>query len=65
MKARVRSAREAMYARFPLAEPLWLEWLDDEVPAATSPATVAEVERLFQQAVQDYLSISIWAKYLQ
>jgi len=65
MKARVKSARQAMYARFPLAEPLWVEWLEDETAAATSPAAGAEVERLFQLAVQDYLSINIWAKYLQ
>jgi hypothetical protein len=65
MKARVKSARQAMYARFPLAETLWREWLDDEIDVATSPAGATEVEHLFQQAVQDYLSINLWAKYLQ
>lgn len=64
MKARLKSARQAMHSRFPLAESLWLEWLADEEEAVESPQDAEEVEKLYELAVQDYLSIAIWAKYL-
>ena len=34
LRGRLREAREELAARFPLAEPLWREWLEDELEAA-------------------------------
>lgn len=65
MKARLASARQAMHSRFPLTEHLWTEWLDDEIAASTTEAKCKETEKLFSLAVQDYLSIPLWARYLQ
>ena len=54
-----------MHTRFPLSEPLWLEWLEDEESGLeSSKASTQELERLFDLAVSDYLSIPIWLKYL-
>lgn len=64
LRERLRAARAAMQQQFPLSEQLWLEWLDDEAAAAKSPKAVVAVEKLFESAVQDYLSIALWAKYL-
>lgn len=65
MKARLSAARKAMHSKFPLSEPLWLEWLDDESAGTHSEASRKAVEELFDRAVQDYLSIPIWLKYIQ
>ena len=54
-----------MHAAFPLAEPIWLEWLGDEAEAVEGEEDVARVEALFGEAVQDYLSIPLWAQYLE
>ena len=51
-----------MQARFPLPEGMWLAWLGDEL------AGKLDVERaleLFALAVQDYLSVLVWAMYLK
>ncbi len=42
-----------------------MEWLQDEAAAAKTPAAAEEVVELFDKAVQDYLSISIWELYLR
>ena len=65
MKARLALARQSMHSRFPLAEPLWLEWLDDETAACTTEERSKKTEQLFGLAVQDYLSVPLWAKYIQ
>ena len=65
MKSRLHTARKAMRTRFPLAEPLWLEWLEDEQAGLRSSDDTGEVESLFELAVQDYLSVNIWLKYLK
>ena len=62
MKSRVRSARQAMQTIFPLSQELWLEWLDDEL---TAKADDAFLDSLFKLAVEDYLSIAIWERYLR
>lgn len=31
MKERLREARQAMAARFPLSEALWVDWISDEI----------------------------------
>jgi len=65
MRERLRSARRAMHARFPFSEALWLEWLDDELPGAREPDARAQAEALLDTAVQDYLSVPVWARYLR
>ncbi len=64
MQERLRSARRAMHTRFPFSEALWLEWLDDELAGPRTAADQARIEALFDLAVQDYLSIPIWLRYL-
>ena len=65
MRARLTTARTAMHSKFPLSEPLWIEWLDDEIAACHNEESINHVEQLFGLAVQDYLSIPIWTKYLK
>ena len=57
-------ARQGMQRHFPLSERLWLDWLDDELKAASKPKAQAAIQELFELAVQDYLSVPIWTKYL-
>ncbi len=64
MHERLRSARRAMHTRFPFSEALWLEWLEDELAGSRHAADQARIEALFDLAVQDYLSIPIWLRYL-
>ena len=54
-----------MQKQFPLSERLWLDWLEDELKAATKPEAQAAITALFELAVQDYLSVAIWAKYME
>lgn len=64
MKARLAMARRAMHSKFPLSEDLWMQWLDDEIQTSGAAERTNSIEELFGMAVQDYLSISIWIKYL-
>lgn len=61
LRERLKAARRAMQELFPLTEQLWVEWLDDEAPSTPC----AEMIKLFELAVGDYLSIPIWRKYLE
>lgn len=65
MGERLRETRQAMHARFPLGEGLWLDWLSDELEAAAGPEDIASLRALFELAVEDYLSVAIWAQYLE
>ncbi|XP_064613155.1 squamous cell carcinoma antigen recognized by T-cells 3-like [Liolophura sinensis] len=64
---RLRAARETMSTIFPLSEDLWLAWLKDEISMASGESAEqrAVVERLFERAVQDYLSVPVWLEYVQ
>eukprot|EP00276_Gloeochaete_wittrockiana_P017586 CAMPEP_0184335282 /NCGR_PEP_ID=MMETSP1089-20130417/3874_1 /TAXON_ID=38269 ORGANISM="Gloeochaete wittrockiana, Strain SAG46.84" /NCGR_SAMPLE_ID=MMETSP1089 /ASSEMBLY_ACC=CAM_ASM_000445 /LENGTH=586 /DNA_ID=CAMNT_0026659869 /DNA_START=77 /DNA_END=1834 /DNA_ORIENTATION=+ len=59
----VRSARENMNARFPLAEEMWIEWINDESRLATSQQEKEAIVKLFERAVGDYLSVQLWTLY--
>ena len=48
-----------------MTEKLWLEWLQDETASADSVASRQQTEKLFQEAVQDYLSVPIWKAYIE
>ena len=63
---RLKAAREAFAARFPLPEALWLEWLQDEVAAFKAGRTEApELLALAGRAVKDYLSVPLELLRLQ
>ena len=34
---------------------LWLEWIQDELPLASVPNGLQEIQSLFDQAVEDYM----------
>ena len=66
MHERLRAARRNMHRLFPFSEALWLEWLRNELARPLSEAgDLARLEALFEAAVQDYLSIPIWTRYLR
>lgn len=60
LKEKLKKARKAFQVKFPLSEKLWLEWIEDE--EGSNPE---EMEKLFALAVEDYLSIELWKKYLE
>lgn len=66
-KRRLRAAREAMAARFPLNEQRWREWIADEVRASRGkPGRRAKVVgALFERAVNDYVSVPLWLGYAE
>ncbi len=50
LRSRVRAAREAQAARFPLTEALWRQWIEDEVDAAERCVLAASQLRHARQA---------------
>lgn len=52
---RLRSARENMSSTYPLSPELWLSWMRDEIKLATTTEQKAEVAKLCERAVKDYL----------
>jgi hypothetical protein len=54
-----------MHGRFPLNEAQWLAWLGDEAAAARAPADLERLRGLHARAVKDYLSVELWAGYLE
>ena len=65
MRERLREARRAMRSRFPLTEEIWTEWIDDEIGHAEQQDDVERVVELLKSAQQDYLSVSLWIRYLE
>lgn len=65
MRQRLATARRAMQQIFPLTEGIWLEWLTDEQQHIKRPEDSSEVQRLYDLAVNDYLSLRIWEEYLK
>ncbi|KAL4457863.1 hypothetical protein ABPG75_012728 [Micractinium tetrahymenae] len=65
MGARLREAWQAMHAAFPLTEQLWFDWLSDEIEGISEAEDVARILALMGEAVKDYLSVSLWAQYLE
>ncbi|XP_043252724.1 squamous cell carcinoma antigen recognized by T-cells 3-like isoform X2 [Colletes gigas] len=62
---RLRAARENMSSKYPLSPELWLSWIRDEIKLATTPEQRAEIVKLCERAVKDYLSVEVWLEYLQ
>ncbi|CAL1353115.1 unnamed protein product [Linum trigynum] len=61
---KLRQAREAMNALFPLTPSMWQEWAKDEASLSSGPESVAAIEKLYERGVFDYLSVSLWCDYL-
>ncbi|GAB4820618.1 hypothetical protein N2152v2_007664 [Parachlorella kessleri] len=64
MKERLREARHAMAALFPLSESLWLDWVGDELEGLAGEEDIPRIARLLEASVGDYLSINLWLQYL-
>uniref|UniRef100_A0A1J3I6W5 Squamous cell carcinoma antigen recognized by T-cells 3 n=1 Tax=Noccaea caerulescens TaxID=107243 RepID=A0A1J3I6W5_NOCCA len=60
---KLRQAREAMSAIFPLSPSLWLEWARDEASLASSD-NVPEIVKLYERGLSDYQSVSLWCDYV-
>jgi hypothetical protein len=65
MKHRLRAAREALAARFPLPEHLWTPWLNDAISDLGEIVTPEELVALAKRSTEDYLSCPLWQNYLQ
>ncbi|CAL4063250.1 unnamed protein product, partial [Meganyctiphanes norvegica] len=60
----LRKIRSRMSEVYPLTPELWLSWLKDEQSIATSKEERAHIVTLFERAVQDYMSVSLWVEYI-
>ncbi|KAG2433859.1 hypothetical protein HXX76_008213 [Chlamydomonas incerta] len=66
LKARLHDAHEALAAKFPLSEELWLAWVNDELAAVNGPEDVASLLSLLRRAAtSDYLAPGVWDLYLE
>ncbi|OIT07338.1 PREDICTED: squamous cell carcinoma antigen recognized by T-cells 3 [Nicotiana attenuata] len=61
---KLRQAREAMNAIFPLSFEMWQEWTKDETSLSSGPEALPAIEKLFERGVSDYLSVALWCDYL-
>ncbi|KAJ1979026.1 Splicing factor [Dimargaris xerosporica] len=57
-------ARNAMHQVFSLGEDLWLDWIHDRKAEHQAAMDLSPVFALYQKAIQDCYSISIWLSYL-
>eukprot|EP00898_Chlorokybus_atmophyticus_P006256 jgi/Chlat1/6631/Chrsp482S00881 len=63
---KLRAAREAMAALFPLTPQMWLDWSSDEARLVTRQESDREqVEQLFERGTSEYLSVELWVAYLE
>ncbi|KDP40896.1 hypothetical protein JCGZ_24895 [Jatropha curcas] len=61
---KLRQAREAMSAIFPLTPAMWQEWANDEASLSTGGEEFSAFEKLYELGVLDYLSVPLWCDYL-
>lgn len=61
----LRLARQHMSNIYPLTPTLWLEWLQDEIKFKESDDDNLRILKLFERAIDDYLSVEIWLEYEQ
>lgn len=65
VRERLRNAREAFAAQFPLTEQLWLAWIADTLDEVAQGTVTSEaLLSLAEQSLQDYLSVNLWQQYL-
>ena len=65
MRERLREARNAMHAIFPMTETMWLEWIEDEVQKIEREEDVNRVMTLMKTSLGDYMSVSLWLQYFE
>ncbi|XP_072990552.1 uncharacterized protein [Typha latifolia] len=61
---KLRTAREEMNKYFPLSPKLWQEWVKDEISLNAGVESFAEIEKLYERGVQEYLSVPLWCDYI-
>ncbi|KAJ9174854.1 hypothetical protein P3X46_013455 [Hevea brasiliensis] len=61
---KLRQAREAMSAVFPLTPAMWQEWAKDEASLSSGAEVSSVVETLYERGLLDYLSIPLWCDCL-
>ncbi|CAH9112053.1 unnamed protein product [Cuscuta epithymum] len=61
---KLRLAREAMGAIFPLSPDMWQEWIKDEMSLSSGSEAFQAVQKLYERGVSDYLSVALWCDYL-
>jgi hypothetical protein len=65
LKERLRAARQRMHALFPFNETQWLDWINDEMDSISSNEDIEQIKHMFQLAMDDYVSVSLWESYLE
>eukprot|EP00775_Hariotina_reticulata_P001716 gene1716-2059_t len=65
LKERLRTARQRMHALFPFNETQWMDWINDEMDGISSNQDVEQIKQMFQLAMDDYVSVSLWESYLE
>ncbi|XP_068647832.1 uncharacterized protein [Aristolochia californica] len=53
-----------MNALFPLSPTMWQEWTKDEISLSDGSEAFSQIEKLYDRAVQEYLSVTLWCDYV-
>lgn len=61
---KLRESRQTMDQYFPLSSKMWQEWANDEANLNSSTEAFADIERLYERGVNEYLSVPLWCDYL-
>ncbi|KAJ3128261.1 Splicing factor [Nowakowskiella sp. JEL0407] len=60
----LRAARESMNKVFPLSEDMWMNWINDEMKRIQSDKEKHKILQLYELAIEDYQSPSVWESYI-
>ncbi|KAJ2518871.1 Splicing factor [Coemansia sp. RSA 1939] len=64
----MRVARKTMSLRLAVPEDVWTEWIEDErhqnTGGISDAASISQIKELFDAATREYLSSSMWQKYV-
>jgi hypothetical protein len=47
-----------------MSEQLWLDWVNDELSSVKNTSDIERIKKLYAEAVKDYLSVPVWAAYI-
>ncbi|XP_024528014.1 squamous cell carcinoma antigen recognized by T-cells 3 isoform X1 [Selaginella moellendorffii] len=61
---RLRAAREAMNALFPIPGRMWREWARDEANLLDG-SDISPVVELYERGLREYLDVPLWLDYLE
>ncbi|XP_011641239.1 squamous cell carcinoma antigen recognized by T-cells 3-like [Pogonomyrmex barbatus] len=62
---RLRTAQNNMSKIYPLSPELWYGWISEEIKLATTEEQKADVVKLCERAIKDYMSVEVWILYLR